>query len=312
VAPILNASGQVVYGNENTRPRIIGTTPEFEAVRNSPVSSGEFFQASHIASRSNVALLGESVLEKLFGEEDPLGKWIRINNVPFRVIGVLQKKGATGFVDQDDVILVPITTVQSRLIDVNLALSPNPVTGINIQVVSADQMDDAVEQISDVLRKRHRIRYEDDFDIVGQDEVLRTANQVISIFTFFLGSVAAISLVVGGIGIMNIMLVSVTERTREIGIRKAVGATHLDILIQFLSEAIILTNAGGLIGILLGLVLTMVISNVEIGGMTISPIIEINTITLAMGFSTVIGVIFGLYPASHAAQLNPIEALRYE
>ena len=173
-------------------------------------------------------------------------------------------------------------------------------------------MEAAVAQISEVLRKRHRIRYEDDFDIIGQDEVLRTANQVIGIFTFFLGSVAAISLIVGGIGIMNIMLVSVTERTREIGIRKAVGATQQDILVQFLAEAMILTNLGGLMGILFGLAITSAVSSVDIGGLTLDPVVEIDSVLLALGFSSLIGIVFGLYPARHAARLNPIEALRYE
>jgi putative ABC transport system permease protein len=312
VAPVLNATGQVVYQDRNTRPRIMGVTPEFERVRNSSLLVGEFIQPGHVASRSNVALVGSTVTNNLFGDEDPLGKWLRINNVPFRVIGVLQKKGATGFIDQDDVVLVPITTVQSRLVDSGSYRGGSTITGINVQVASSDQMEEAVEQISTVLRKRHRIRYEDDFDIIGQDEVLRTANQVIGIFTFFLGSVAAISLIVGGIGIMNIMLVSVTERTREIGIRKAVGATRRDILVQFLAEALILTNVGGLTGVLAGLGMTNAISSVDIGGLTLNPSVEIDAIVLAIGFSTMIGLIFGLYPARHAARLNPIEALRYE
>jgi len=312
VAPTWTTISQVVYQGENVRTRTLGVTPEFEQVRNSPVLAGEFIQPGHIASRSNVALLGSTVAARLFGDQEPLGQWIRINNTPFRVIGVLKSKGVTGFVDQDDMVLVPITTAQSRLAGGGSYRGANTIAWINVQVVNADQMDEAVEQIRAVLRKRHHVLYEDDFTIVGQNDISDAANQIIGIFTAFLGGVAAISLIVGGIGIMNIMLVSVTERTREIGIRKAVGATREDILVQFLVEAVTLTTAGGLIGVLLGLGVTALASDIDIGEWTLNPVVSLDAVMLALSFSTVVGIVFGLYPARRAARLNPIEALRYE
>lgn len=312
VAPTWNTIGQLVYRGENMRTRILGVTPEFEQVRNSPVYTGEFIRPGHITARSNVALLGVTVAINLFADEDPLSKWIRINNIPFQVIGLLESKGASGFVNQDDLVLIPITTARSRLARADSFQGANVITGINVQAVNADQMDEAVEQISAVLRKRHRILYEDDFAIIGQNEILNTANQIIDIFTFFVGSVAAISLVVGGIGIMNIMLVSVTERTKEIGIRKSVGATQMDILVQFLVEAVSLTIVGGLLGVMVGLVLIYLVSGIDVGGLTLEPSLALDAVALALGFSGAVGIIFGLYPARRAAQLNPIEALRYE
>jgi len=312
VAPTWSGIGQVVYQGANLRTRILGVTPEFETVRNARVSTGEFIQPAHVASRSNVVLLGSVVQERLFGDQDPIGQWIRINNLPFRVIGTLESKGVTGFINQDDVVLVPITTALSRLDPGRSYRGANVITGINVQVVSADLLDEATEQISAVLRRRHHVLYEDDFAVIGQNELMKTANQIIAIFTFFLGGVAAISLIVGGIGIMNIMLVSVTERTREIGIRKAVGATRRDILVQFLMEAITLTLVGGIIGVLLGSGVTALVSEVDLGGVTLNPTIGLDAVLLAIGFSAAVGILFGLYPARRAAYLNPIEALRYE
>jgi putative ABC transport system permease protein len=249
---------------------------------------------------------------KLFGEQDPLGQWVRINNVPFQVVGLLVEKGSSGFINQDDLILIPLSTAQSRLAGTTSYRGGSAVTAINIQVISANQMDAAVEQISAVLRKRHRILYEDDFAIVGQEEISGTANQIIAIFTFFLGGVAAISLIVGGIGIMNIMLVSVTERTREIGIRKAVGATQADILFQFLVEATTLTIIGGLGGIILGFGITAAISGIDVAGLKLNLAVGLDAVMLAIGFSATVGILFGLYPARRAARLRPIDALRYE
>lgn len=315
VAPMWNTTGQVVYRGKNIHTRILGVTPEFEQVRNSPVEAGEFIQHDHVGGRSNVILLGSVVVDRLFADEEPLeplGKWIRLNNVPFRVIGILESKGAVGLVDMDDVVYVPITTAQTRLVGGSSYRGANTITGINVQVISEDQIDEAVEQISTVLRRRHHILYDDDFAIVGQNELLNTANQIIDAFTFFLGGVAAISLIVGGIGIMNIMLVSVTERTKEIGIRKAVGATRGDILVQFLFEAVTLAVVGGLGGILLGFSIVSVLSGINVAGYALDTVVGLDAITLAVGFSIVVGVVFGLYPARRAARLNPIDALRYE
>jgi putative ABC transport system permease protein len=312
VAPEVRAFGQVVYQGNNANTPIAGVTPDYQGVRNYNVQSGEFINQANITSRSLVAVIGANVASELFtGGEDPVGQTIRINNVPFRVIGVLESKGGSGFGNQDDQVLVPLTTAITRL-QRNRFGSGNVISQISVQVVDANQMDLATQQISEVLRQRHHIRYEDDFTIRSQHDILASANQITGVMTLFLGGVAGISLLVGGIGIMNIMLVSVTERTREIGIRKAIGATRQNVLGQFLTEATILSVLGGLIGIALGAGIARLVSGLQAGTVTIQAVVAPDSILLATLFSVVVGLFFGIYPAYRAAQLNPIDALRYE
>jgi len=312
VAPEVNIFGQAVYQNQNTRTRITGVTPEYSAVRNASVADGEFINPSQVTARSTVAVLGANVASTLFGDTEPVGQTIRINNVSFRVIGVLQAKGGTGFGNQDDVILVPLTTAQTRLYRGTQVGGSASVNQINVQVVDARSIDQAIQEISTICRERHHILYDDDFQVQSQQDILNSLTQVTGVFTLFLGFIAAISLVVGGIGIMNIMLVSVTERTREIGIRKAVGARRSDILSQFLTEATILSVVGGVIGVVISLLLARLISGQQLGTMSLRPVITLDSILLAVTFSIAVGLFFGIYPATRAAALNPIEALRYE
>jgi len=312
VAPEVDAFGQIAYLGNNVNSRVLGVTPEYLTVRNYELAGGEFIQASNVTARSAVAVLGANVAVDLFQGEDPIGQSIRINGIGFRVVGVLAPKGGTGFGSQDDVVMVPLTTAQSRLFGASRFRGGNSISVINVQVASTNQIDAAIQNIGDVLRERHHITYEDDFTIQSQQEILNTANQVTGVLTLFLGGVAAISLVVGGIGIMNIMLVSVTERTREIGIRKAVGAKRRDILAQFLTEATLLSVAGGLMGILLGISVARIAGRLPLGTTTVVPVVSLDSILLATLFSIAVGLFFGIYPATRAAALNPIDALRYE
>jgi putative ABC transport system permease protein len=312
VAPEVDAFGQIAYLGNNVNSRVLGVTPDYLTVRNYELAEGEFIQASNVTARSAVAVLGANVATDLFEGGDPIGQSIRINGVGLRVIGVLVAKGGTGFGSQDDVVLVPLTTAQSRLFGRNRFRGGNSVAVINVQVAEASQIDTAIQGIGDVLRERHHVTYQDDFTIQSQQDILNTANQVTGVLTLFLGGVAAISLIVGGIGIMNIMLVSVTERTREIGIRKAVGAKRRDVLAQFLTEATLLSVTGGLIGILLGVGVARLAGRLPLGTTSVVPVVSLDSILLATLFSIAIGLFFGIYPASRAAGLNPIDALRYE
>ena len=311
-APETNSFGQIVYLSGNVNSRIVGVTPSYEQVRDFHVESGEFISQANVDSRSSVVLLGSNVAATLFEGADPVGQTVRINNIPFRVLGVLESKGGSGFGNQDDQVLVPLTTVLARLQRGRVSGGGNVANQISVQVASSKQMDAAIEQISAILRERHDIRYEDDFTIRSQEDLLATATEVSTMLTMFLGAIAGISLLVGGIGIMNIMLVSVTERTREIGIRKAVGATSEDVLGQFLTEAIILSLLGGATGILAGTGIARLISGLQLGSMNINSVVTASSVLLATAFSTAIGLFFGIYPAVRAAALNPIEALRYE
>jgi putative ABC transport system permease protein len=313
VAPQVSTFAQVVAGSENTRTQIVGTTPEYQSVRNYQVAGGEFISDAQVEAKSLVVVLGSNVAETLFGEESPVGQYIKINGRQFKVIGVLQSKGGTGLGSQDDVVIAPITTVQYRLTSSQTVSGQKTVQTIYVEVVNAKQTDNAVQQITSILEERHNITNGvDDFTITSQQETIDTLKESTQVWVILLGAIAGISLLVGGIGIMNIMLVSVTERTREIGIRKALGAKRRDILLQFLIEAALMSLIGGAIGVLVGWGISTLISGLTVGGTTIETVMSVNIPILAVCVSAAIGIIFGLYPAYRAARLNPIEALRYE
>jgi putative ABC transport system permease protein len=310
VAPEYGASGATVsYSGTSASPNITGVTEEYAAVRNWSTTRGRFISNEDNEDIAMVAVLGNQVVEDLFGSAsvNPVGETIRINRQNYEVIGVLKSKGQGGLGSQDNVIMLPLRTAQLKL----GGAGTNTVQSINLQVRSAEEMDLAQAQVTAILRTLHGLETgaENDFTVQNQADILSTVEQATGTFTTLLGSIAAISLLVGGIGIMNIMLVSVTERTREIGLRKAVGAKRGDILVQFLAEAIVLSVAGGLIGVGLGFA----------GAQAITPLLGSNTalvsassVILALSVSLFIGIFFGLYPASRAARLNPIDALRYE
>ncbi|MCH8991845.1 MAG: ABC transporter permease, partial [Acidobacteria bacterium] len=287
---------------------VIGVTPAYTFVRNLPVASGEFIARGHVDNRSEVVVLGSSVSETLFGFRDPVGQTVRIDGRRFEVIGVLESQGGGPFGIFDDQVVVPITTAYYRLGAQRTPQGGVAVQTISVQVKSAGAMDSAVREIGTVLRLRHRITGEDDFTINSQQETIEALEETTNTFVVFLGAIASISLLVGGIGIMNIMLVSVTERTREIGLRMAVGAKGQDVLWQFLVEAIVLCSVGGLIGVGLGFALAQGLTEFLEWPTTVSP----EMIAISVGFAAVIGVVFGFYPAWKAAQLDPIESLRFE
>ncbi|MGC8838793.1 MAG: ABC transporter permease [Anaerolineae bacterium] len=309
VAPEYSTRAQVVYGSRNTQTSIVGVTPEYAAVQNWEVAQGRFLDAQDLASRAKVAVLGATVAEDLFGQGtvNPIGKTVKINRQNYQVVGVLKSKGATGFQFQDDRVLIPLTTAQVRF----GGAGNKTIHTINLQVASADQMDLAQAEVRAILRARRGLTgsQSDDFSIFNQTQIVETVAATTQTFTVLLGSIAAISLVVGGIGIMNIMLVSVTERTREIGIRKAVGARRRDILGQFLIEAVVLSVVGGLVGILVGYGAAQIIA--PLLGVS-RALVTAQSVILALGVSIGVGLFFGIYPANRAARLNPIEALRYE
>ena len=304
-APVLQNRQQVVYGNQNWNTGIMGTTPNYFDIRTWPVQAGSVFSEEEVDLAANVCVVGTTVANMLFVGENPVGKTIRIGNLPFRVDGVLESKGqnVTGQ-DQDDVIFAPYTTVQRKIAGITW------LQFIAASAVSQQASLAAVAPITSLLRERHRIRpgTDDDFLIRTQADIADLQNQTQSTMTLLLGGIASVSLLVGGIGIMNIMLVSVTERTREIGVRMAVGATEKDVRMQFLVEAVTLSMLGGVIGIIVGLVGSALISHL----LAWPTLISGKAVIAAVIFSTLVGVIFGYYPAHKAAQLDPIEALRYE
>lgn len=314
VAPVVQTAAQVVYLDSNFQTNLIGTTPDYTEVRNHRVASGSFFTESHIKARSLVAVLGADVAKSLFGEQDPVGQLIKINRISFRVIGVLEKKGGAGMFTQDDLVIIPITTAFTYFPRRADWRGQPSVTAIYVQARDRNLLNQTIEEVRAILRSRHNLTpsADDDFSIITQEDMLGMANAITNIFTIFLGSIGAISLIVGGIGIMNIMLVSVTERTREIGIRMAVGAKRRDILLQFLTEATVLSLLGGAIGIILGWLASWGVSKINIGGSNIETLVTPWSILLAVVFSAAVGLFFGIYPANKAAHLNPIEALRYE
>jgi len=305
VAPAVRQQYQVVNGNQNWMTQVQGSTPEFLDVQNWNIASGAFFSSSDLESRARVVVLGQTVVTNLFGDISPVGQTIRINKAPFRVMGVFAAKGQSGTgQDQDDIAVIPLTTAQDRMMGITY------VNTISVQAASGDVINQVQDDITALLRVRHRLppNVPDDFTVRNLAALMATAQETTNTMTVFLGVVGAISLVVGGIGIMNIMLVSVTERTREIGIRKALGATFNNILLQFLIEATVIGVTGGLIGILVGLGGAQVISYVT-GWATV---ISVTSIVGSFGVSVLTGLFFGLYPARKAALLDPIDALRYE
>ncbi|MBT3337399.1 MAG: FtsX-like permease family protein [Anaerolineae bacterium] len=312
VAPVLQGSAEVSSSGEVSTVTLTGVTPAYFPVRNYTVVEGEEITEEHILGRASVVLLGVEVADNLFGRREGLvGETVRVEGQPFRVIGVLEERGGGMMGSQDNEILIPFSTAQARI----LRRSPaDQVDVIFVQSVDADSVTTTEEEISQILSQRHRTAVgENDFSIFSQQDMVDTASSITGILTTFIGGIAAISLLVGGIGIMNIMLVSVTERTREIGLRKALGARKRDILIQFLTESSLLSLVGGLIGIVLGWGIGAVVGIVSTrSGTPFDPAVSLSAVLLATMFSTAIGLFFGIYPANRAANLVPVEALRYE
>lgn len=312
ISPTVNSSGQWIYGNNNTQSSIYGVNQDYLSIRQLKVADGEMFTDTDIKAAAKVCILGQTVVDYLFPDaSDPIGKVVRFNSIPFRVVGVLQKKGYNSMgLDQDDLVLAPYTTVMKRI------LAQTYLGGIVCSAITEEASQPAQDQISEILRRNHKLKDatetteadEDDFNIRSQEEISSMMNSTMSTITILLGSVAGISLLVGGIGIMNIMYVSVTERTREIGLRMSVGARGIDILNQFLIEAILLSVTGGIIGVILGVSLSLSLN----AFLHIATQIEPWSIIMSFAVCTFTGVFFGWYPAKKAARLDPIEAIRYE
>ena len=312
ISPTVNSSGQWIYGNNNTQSSIYGVNQDYVSIRQLKVADGEMFTDTDIKAAAKVCILGQTVVDYLFPDgSDPIGKVVRFNSIPFRVVGVLQKKGYNSMgMDQDDLVLAPYTTVMKRI------LAQTYLGGIVCSAITEEASQPAQDQISEILRRNHKLKDatetteadEDDFNIRSQEEISSMMNSTMSTITILLGSVAGISLLVGGIGIMNIMYVSVTERTREIGLRMSVGARGIDILNQFLIEAILLSVTGGIIGVILGVSLSLSLN----AFLHIATQIEPWSIIMSFAVCTFTGVFFGWYPAKKAARLDPIEAIRYE
>jgi len=312
VAPVIQGNGTVSFGGENSTTTMSGVTPDYATVRNLELSEGEFVNQEQMLGRMSVVVLGPDAADTLFGHHDGVvGETVRIEGQPFRVIGVLVAKGGGGFGSEDGNIYIPFSTAQARLLKRG---ARDEIDVLYVQAVSAEAVPLASEEIANILRQRHRTPIgADDFTVFTQQDFLKTFATITGVLTIFLGGIAGISLLVGGIGIMNIMLVSVTERTREIGLRKALGARKRDILLQFLTESSLLSLIGGIIGILFGWLISLIVGKVAAAtGNNFVPIVGTNAIILSTSFSAIIGLFFGIYPASRAASLEPVEALRYE
>ncbi len=308
VGPTLGGVAQIVFGHMNWSTGVTGTTPGMLAVRDWDVSSGRPFTQQDVKSATKVALLGQTVAENLFGDQNPVGQTIRIKNVPFTVIGVLAEKGQSPQgQDQDDTVMIPVTTAQKKLFGTQF---PGMVRIIMVKARSTEDLPGAEQQITDLLKQRHHIgpKQDNDFTVRNLTSIMQAAEQSSRVMTLLLGAIASVSLLVGGIGIMNIMLVSVTERTREIGIRMAIGAKTWDIRLQFIIEALTLSMIGGIVGILVGVSTSLILSSFSGWPTVVSPL----SIVMAFSFSGFIGIFFGFYPAYKASLLNPIDALRYE
>jgi len=312
VAPVIQGRTQVSQRGEQVGTSLLAITPDYAIVRNQKMAEGQFISDSLLRQRAAVAVLGSEVAKSLYGRTTNLeGQIIRIDNQPFRVIGVLESKGGSNFGSQDDQVLIPLTTAQSRLLP---RQSRDQVDMIYVQAAQANQVDQAVVELTQILTSRHRTsRDQPDFSVLKQQDILAVFQSITSIMTLFLGGIGGISLLVGGIGIMNIMYVTVTERTREIGLRKAIGAKKRDILIQFLSESALLSLIGGVLGIGVAWVISWIVGLIATRqNVDFAPVIQSDAILLATLFSAAVGLFFGFYPARRAANLEPVEALRYE
>lgn len=315
VTPMLSIYTQVIFGSEDTKCFVVGTTSEYQELRNLPMAEGVFISRQDVDANRNVVVLGSSLKEALFDEASPLGELIKIGRYKYKVVGVLESVGAAVMMSEDEMVIAPITTVQSRLATGRTTQGERIIDELMVRVVDEGQMEAAEEQITDILRERHRIAEgeDNDFGIMSMEQLQSMVGQITGMLTLFLGAIASISLLVGGVGIMNIMLVSVRERTREIGIRKAVGAKRRDILRQFLLEAALLSLMGGMVGLVVGWGLSVAFSwLLSSQGMPIQAVIAPDIVVVAISVSAAIGLFFGIYPAARAARLNPIDALRYE
>jgi len=314
VAPVGSNYADVIAGSESITTTITGSTPAYMGAMGYSLASGQFISERNVSHRDSVVVLGDKTASDLFGEDDPVGQKVKIKGRRFTVVGVLEAKGGAMMgISQDELVLVPITTYHTRLFTQRTASGEDAVQTIIVQVASADSVDGATRDIEDILRQRHRLAAddEDDFAVISQEQILGTVQEVTGVLTLLLGAIAGISLLVGGIGIMNIMLVSVTERTREIGIRKALGAKRRDILRQFLLEAAVISLAGSGIGIVGGWVVARLFSGFNIGGGAVMAVVSPDIIGLAISVAIFIGLVSGIYPALRAARLNPIDALHY-